>query len=71
LSPSRIFNEFVVDFGKPAEAVQGHFRFHGIEPGLDLGELYPSLSGRFLVAVTETKNQGQLDRYAAIAGGLS
>jgi glycine dehydrogenase subunit 1 len=62
-----IFNEFVVQFKRPLADIQAHFRAQGVEPGLDLGRYYPSLSQQLLVAVTETKTQAQLDRYAAIA----
>ena len=61
-----IFNEFVVRFQKPIEKVQVQFRTHGIEPGVALGRYFPSLASHLLVAVTETKNQDQLDRYAAM-----
>lgn len=65
-----IFNEFVVQFDRPASAVQSYFRKNNIEPGLELDRYYPSLSSHFLVAVTETKSQVQLDRYAQVAREL-
>lgn len=62
-----IFNEFVVKFNRTTEEVQRHFRDHSIEPGLALERFYPEMKGCFLVAVTETKDQKQLDRYASVA----
>lgn len=66
-----IFNEFLVQFDHSIPEVQSHFRQHGIEPGLDLGRYYPSLSSYLLVAVTEAKSQVQLDRYASVLNHLS
>jgi glycine dehydrogenase subunit 1 len=67
-----IFNEFVIQFvDRPLAEVQSHFRSRGIEPGLDLGRYYPFLASSLLVAVTETKNQAQLDRYVQVAKELS
>lgn len=66
-SKNPFFNEFVVKFKRPANYVQQHFRAHGIEPGLDLGQFYPEFSDSFLICVTETKNQQQLDYYYQIA----
>lgn len=62
-----IFNEFAVRFDRPLHEVQDHFRSFGIEPGLELGRYFPSLSSHLLVAATETKSQEQLDRYAGAA----
>lgn len=64
------FNEFRLAFSKPIVEVQNHFRQHKIEPGLDLGLYYPELQGQLLVAVTETKDKEQLDRYIACARAL-
>lgn len=61
------FNEFVVRFAKPIHEVMAHFRAHGIEPGVSLESYFPSLSACLLVAVTETKNQEQLEYYQTIA----
>jgi glycine dehydrogenase subunit 1 len=61
------FNEFSVNFGFPIEAVQLHFRHHGIEPGVDLSRFYPELDGYLLIAVTETKSKQKLDRYCQVA----
>lgn len=64
------FNEFVVKFACPMSEVLHHFRAKGIEPGLPLERYYPGLRGCLLTAVTETKNQEQLDRYVQIAKTL-
>lgn len=61
------FNEFVVEFNKPIEEVQKHFRLNGIEPGIHLGQYFPSLNSHLLIAVTETKSKDQLDRYIEVA----
>ena len=62
-----IFNEFAFSFGRPYEQVESFFRPYGIIPGLDLGRFYPKLDGSILVAVTETKTKGDLDRYIQLA----
>lgn len=61
-----MFNEFVIRIPKPPSEVLRYFREHGIEPGLYLGDYFPALSHHFLVAVTETKNKEQLDRYCQL-----
>ena len=64
------FNEFVVWFEKPLDEVKAAFRSHGIEPGLDLGHYFPHFKQCLLVAVTETKNQEQLDKYSQVAKAI-
>lgn len=66
-----IFNEFIVEFNRPLIEVQHHFRAQGIEPGIDLSRFYPQFLSSLLVAVTETKNQEQLDRYVKVAKELN
>ncbi len=61
-----ILNEFVVEFSKPIKEIRARFKESGIEPGLDLGRYYPERANQLLVAVTETKNIEQLDRYVAV-----
>jgi glycine dehydrogenase subunit 1 len=61
------FNEFVVKFNRPLAEVLAQFRRHRIEPGVDLGRFFPRLQDHLLVAVTETKSKGKLDRYCHIA----
>lgn len=62
-----IFNEFVIELLEPIEKVQEVFRYHKIEPGLDLGRYFKDRQNHLLIAVTETKNKQQLDRYLQIA----
>lgn len=62
-----MFNEFVVQFDRPIDEVQSHFRTQGIEPGVALGRYFPSFQDCLLVCVTETKSQSQLDRYVQVA----
>lgn len=64
------FNEFTVKFAKPIVEVQQHFRRHGIEPGINVENYFPSLKNSMLIAVTETKNKKQLDNYIAVAKAL-
>jgi glycine dehydrogenase subunit 1 len=61
------FNEFVADFTQPIDKVVNHFRKAGIEPGIELRRYYPQFESSLLIAVTETKNQAQLDRYIQTA----
>jgi glycine dehydrogenase subunit 1 len=65
------FNEFAYRLPISVENVQKAFRAEGIEPGVDLGKYYPQLNGFLLAAVTETKSQEQLDRYARIIKKLT
>lgn len=64
------FNEFVIKCKHPMEKLLAHFRHHGIEPGLDLGLFFPRLSNCLLIAVTETKNKKQLDKYIDVMKSL-
>lgn len=66
-SDAPVFNEFAVKFDRPLADIQHHFRQHGIEPGVDLGQYFPELKDYLLVAVTETKSQQQLDHYLEVA----
>lgn len=67
LSDAPSFNEFVVAFDRPLEELLPLFRKHQIEPGVPLCSDYPSLKNHLLVAVTETKNKEQLDKYVKVA----
>ncbi|MBA3815575.1 MAG: aminomethyl-transferring glycine dehydrogenase subunit GcvPA [Parachlamydiaceae bacterium] len=70
MAKAPFFNEFAVNFGRPVNIVQQHFRKNNIEPGLDLSRFYPQLEGYFIIAVTETKSKEQLDQYVQIAQEL-
>lgn len=67
ISQPAAFNEFSIRFNHPIYVVQDAFRSQKIEPGVDLGRYFPSLSNCLLVAVTETKSQEQLDHYVRVA----
>ena len=62
-----VFNEFAVAFDEPIEEVIRHFHKYKIEPGVPLKSYYPELNNHLLVAVTETKNKEQLNRYLDVA----
>ncbi|WP_075883300.1 aminomethyl-transferring glycine dehydrogenase subunit GcvPA [Candidatus Protochlamydia sp. W-9] len=64
------FNEFVVDFKQDSNQVLEFFRLNGIEPGIELKRYYPSLKTCLLIAVTETKNQVQLDQFIKVCKEL-
>lgn len=64
------FNEFAADFRQPVDKVVNHFRKAGIEPGVELRRYYPQFERSLLIAVTETKNQAQLDRFIQAAKEL-
>jgi len=69
--PSPIFNEFCAYFGAPYNAVRTAFEKAGIQPGIHLGSYLPGYEDYVLIAVTETKNQEQLDRYLSVAEGIA
>lgn len=60
------FNEFAVRFDRPLRDVIKTFREYKIEPGLPLERYFPSCENTLLIAVTETKNKKQLDRYVDV-----
>ena len=59
------FNEFVLEFPKPWEAVDRELRAKGILAGLALGADFPGLEKCALVCVTERHKKGEVDRLAA------
>ena len=67
LNQQPFLNEFAIAFPKKVEDVLEVYRKEKIEPGLPLGNYYPELKNYLLVAVTETKNKQQLDKYVEIA----
>jgi glycine dehydrogenase subunit 1 len=67
LSTAPVFNEFILDFGLEPEKIHRVFNQEKIAPGVDLGKIDPKREGQFLVAVTETKTQEQLDHYISVA----
>ena len=62
-SSGDVFNEFVVKFPENTEKV---FKDNNILPGIHLGRFFEELQNHWLVAVTETKNKEQLDRYLEV-----
>lgn len=56
------FNEFVLDFGKPASLVNRFLLDKGIIGGLDLNSFFPELENCALLCVTETHTKDNIDR---------
>lgn len=63
-SGSPFFNEFCLHFDREIGTVLSHFQKEGIQAGVPIGK------GQLLIAVTETKSKGQLDRYVEVAKKL-
>ncbi len=57
-----IFNEFVLEFGKPAASVNQFLLDKGIIGGLDLDPFFPELQNCALFCVTETHTKDKIDR---------
>jgi glycine dehydrogenase subunit 1 len=60
-----VFHEAVLQLPRPAGDVLDKLLARGILGGLDLSGEYPELGHALLVCVTETKDEGDLQRYAA------
>jgi glycine dehydrogenase subunit 1 len=58
------FKEFAVRVGRPAQDVVRDARKRGVHPGYPLGRDYPGLDDAVLVAVTEKRSTGDIDRLA-------
>ncbi|HVV57728.1 MAG TPA: aminomethyl-transferring glycine dehydrogenase subunit GcvPA [Gaiellaceae bacterium] len=56
------FKEFAVRTGRDARLAVTAARAHGIYPGYPLGRDYPGLDDALLVAVTEKRTVGEIDR---------
>ncbi len=56
------FNEFVLEFPRPWEAVDGELRKRGILGGLGLAAIDPDLSHCGLVCVTEVRTREEIDQ---------
>ncbi|HRD55826.1 MAG TPA: aminomethyl-transferring glycine dehydrogenase subunit GcvPA [Parachlamydiaceae bacterium] len=69
-SQSDFFNEFVVKFDLPLDAVLKKFCEKKINPGLSLSSYFKELNQHLLVAVTETKSLEDLNLYLEIARTL-
>ncbi len=59
-------NEFTLDLGRPAAPVLQAMLERGILAGLPLERYFPGRDREILVAVTEVKARGKLDRYAEV-----
>ena len=59
------FHERVILLDKPASSVLAAMAERGVLGGLDLSEYYPDLGSAILLCATETKTQGDLDRYVS------
>jgi glycine cleavage system P protein (glycine dehydrogenase) subunit 1 len=59
-----VFNEFVLELPKPWPSVEAGLRGKGIIGGYPLGADYPELKNAVLVAVTELRTKGEIDRLA-------
>jgi glycine dehydrogenase subunit 1 len=64
--PQATFKEFAVRLGRPAADVIRYARARGIHPGYPLGRDYEGLEDALLVAVTERRTPGEIDRLAAV-----
>ncbi len=63
------FHESVLLLERPAAAVLAELAAQGILGGIDLGNDYPELGPAILVCATETKTDGDIERYATALGG--
>lgn len=59
------FKEFAVRLDEDVESVNKRLLGKMMIGGLDLGRLYPELSGHMLIAVTEKRTREQIDAFAA------
>jgi glycine dehydrogenase subunit 1 len=59
-----VFHEAVLQLPRPVGDVLDNLLVRGILGGLDLSTEYPELENALLVCVTETKDEGDLQRYA-------
>jgi glycine dehydrogenase subunit 1 len=67
LFPDRAtFKEFAVRTGRNAADVVRSARGHGVNPGYPLGRDYAGLDDALLVAVTEKRSTGEIDRLAEV-----
>lgn len=56
------FNEFVVEFDKPAREVLADLEKEHIFGGIDMGRWYPEMKNHLLVCVTELNTKEEIDR---------
>jgi glycine dehydrogenase subunit 1 len=60
-----VVREFAVELDAPVERVIASCRESGINPGYALGREYPEHENGLLVAITERRTRGEIDRLAA------
>ena len=60
-----VFNEFVAGFANDFRPAWERLLAKGVVAGLELGDLYPELAGRYLFCVTETISKQDMDAIAA------
>lgn len=63
------FHESVLLLERPAAPVLAELAAQGILGGIDLADDYPELGPAILVCATETKTDGDIERYATALGG--
>jgi len=61
--PTPFFNEFAVRCPKAPEEIAENLAKEKILAGLPLGKYYPALKNDLLIAVTEIKTKGDIDRF--------
>lgn len=66
LFPTPFFNEFAVQLSVPAKQVIDRMRSEKIFAGIDLGRFDADLQNSLLIAVTEKRTRGEMDRYVSI-----
>ena len=60
------FHEFVVNCPEPVADINAHLLEHGILGGYDLGQDYPGMENKMLVAVTEKNSKDEIDAFIAV-----
>jgi glycine dehydrogenase subunit 1 len=63
-----VVREFAIKLDAPVEAVVARCRAEGVNPGLPLGRLDPSLPDGLLVALTELRSRLDIDRLVETLG---
>ncbi len=65
------FHEFTVSCPEPVADINAHLLEHGILGGYDLGQDYPDMENRMLIAVTEKITKDEIDTFVAILGEVN
>jgi glycine dehydrogenase subunit 1 len=66
LGEQPVVREFAVRLDAPVDLVIGRCREQGVNPGYPLGRDYPELADGLLVAITERRTKGDIDRLAEV-----